>query len=74
MGITVNAITPGRILTDMGSSSLESKLKERLSQTPLGRFGKPEEIGEAVLFLSCDQTSSWITGSTLNVSGGALMD
>lgn len=52
IGITVNAITPGRILTDMGSSSLESKLKERLSQTPLGRFGKPEEIGEAVLFFS----------------------
>ena len=73
-GINVNAIMPGRILTDMGSRSLESKLKERLSQTPLGRFGKPEEIGEAVLFLACDQTASWITGSTLNVSGGVLMD
>lgn len=74
LGINVNAITPGRILTEMGSGSLESKIKERLSQTPLGRFGNPEEIGEAVLFLACDQTSSWITGSTLNVSGGAWMD
>jgi 3-oxoacyl-[acyl-carrier protein] reductase len=74
LGITVNAIMPGRILTEMAYGSLESKLKERLSQTPLGRFGQPEEIGEAVLFLACDQTSSWITGSTLNVSGGALMD
>jgi 3-oxoacyl-[acyl-carrier protein] reductase len=73
-GITVNAIMPGRILTEMGSSSSESKLKERLAQTPLGRFGKPEEIGEAVVFLSCDQSGSWITGATLNVSGGVHMD
>jgi 3-oxoacyl-[acyl-carrier protein] reductase len=74
LGINVNAIMPSRIVTDMASSLSESQLKARLSQIPLGRFGKPEEIGEAVLFLACDQTSSWITGATLNVSGGALMD
>ncbi len=73
-GINVNAVMPSRIESAMGYSIPEAKLKERLSHIPLGRFGKPEDIAEAVLFLACDQTSSWITGATLNVSGGALMD
>ena len=73
-GINVNAVMPSRIKSDMGFSIPESKLKERLAQIPLGRLGTPEDVAEAVLFLACDQTSSWITGATLNVSGGALMD
>lgn len=73
-GINVNAVMPSRIKTEMGFSIPESKLKERLAQIPLGRLGTPEDVAEAILFLACDQTSSWITGATLNVSGGALMD
>ncbi len=73
-GINVNAVMPSRIKSEMGFSISESKLKERLAQIPLGRLGTPEDVAEAILFLACDQTSSWITGATLNVSGGALMD
>jgi len=73
-GINVNAVMPSRIQTDMGFSIPEAKLKERLSQIPLGRLGTTDDVAEAVLFLACDQSSSWITGATLNVSGGLLMD
>lgn len=73
-GINVNAVMPSRIRTDMGFSIPEAKLQERLAQIPLGRLGTTDDVAEAVLFLACDQTSSWITGTTLNVSGGALMD
>jgi NAD(P)-dependent dehydrogenase (short-subunit alcohol dehydrogenase family) len=73
-GGNVNAVMPPRIQTDMGYSIPESKLKERLSQNPPGRFGTPDDVAESVLFLVGDQTASWIIGATLNVSGGALMD
>ena len=73
-GINVNAVMPSRIRTDMGFSIPEAKLQERLAQIPLGRLGTTDDVAEAVLFLACDQTSSWITGATLNVSGGVLMD
>jgi 3-oxoacyl-[acyl-carrier protein] reductase len=73
-GINVNAVIPSRIESAMGYSIPEAKLKERLSQIPLGRFGTPTDVAEAVIFLAGDQTSGWVTGATLNVSGGALMD
>ena len=73
-GINVNAVMPSRIKSEMGFSIPESKLKERIAQIPLGRMGTPEDVAQAVLFLACDETSAWITGATLNVSGGALMD
>jgi 3-oxoacyl-[acyl-carrier protein] reductase len=73
-GINVNAVIPSRIESAMGYSIPEAKLKERLSQIPLGRFGTPNDVAEAVIFLAGDQTSGWVTGATLNVSGGALMD
>jgi 3-oxoacyl-[acyl-carrier protein] reductase len=73
-GINVNAVMPSRVESAIGYSIPEAKLKERLSQIPLGRFGTPNDVAEAVLFLACDQTSSWMTGATLNLSGGALMD
>jgi 3-oxoacyl-[acyl-carrier protein] reductase len=73
-GINVNAVMPSRIESAMGYSIPEAKLKERLSQIPLGRFGTPNDVAQAVMFLASDQTSSWMTGATLNVSGGALMD
>jgi 3-oxoacyl-[acyl-carrier protein] reductase len=73
-GINVNAVMPSRIKSEMGFSIPESKLKERIAQIPLGRMGTPEDVAQAVLFLACDETAAWITGATLNVSGGALMD
>ncbi len=70
-GIRVNAICPGFIETDMtaGISSHE-KLKEQfLSRIPLRRFGKPEEVASAVLFL-CTPASSYVTGHLLVADGG----
>jgi 3-oxoacyl-[acyl-carrier protein] reductase len=69
-GIKVNAVILSGIESAMGYSIPEAKLKERLSQIPLGRFGTPDDVAEAVLFLAGDQTSDWMTRATLNVSGG----
>lgn len=73
-GINANVVMPSRVETKLGMSVPQEKLKERLSQIPLGRFGRPTDIAEAVLFLVNHRASSWITGATLNVSGGLLMD
>ncbi|HIR28170.1 MAG TPA: 3-oxoacyl-[acyl-carrier-protein] reductase [Candidatus Choladousia intestinigallinarum] len=68
-GITVNAIAPGYIESDM-TAVLPDKVKESvLSQVPLGRMGKPEDIAQAAVFLASDQ-ASYITGQTLLVDGG----
>lgn len=68
-GITVNAVAPGYIDTDM-TAALPEKVKETvILQVPLGRMGKPEEIAEAVTFLASDR-SAYITGQTLLVDGG----
>ena len=68
-GITVNAVAPGFIKTDM-TDTLPDKQKEALaSQIPLARLGNVDEIAQAVLFLS-DEGSSYITAQTLHVNGG----
>ena len=68
-GITVNAVAPGFIDTDM-TAVLPDKVKEvMLSQIPLGRPGKPEDVAEAVAFLASEK-SSYITGQVIHVSGG----
>jgi 3-oxoacyl-(acyl-carrier-protein) reductase len=70
--ITVNAVAPGFIETEM-VSSLPDDIKERLrAQIPLRRFGKPEEVAKAVVFLASDD-SSYITGHVLSVNGGMYM-
>lgn len=71
--INVNAIGPGVIKTAMTKQFLEDpKMKEMLlSQTPWGRFGKPEDIANAAVFLASDQ-ADFITGTTLFVDGGWL--
>ncbi len=70
-GIRVNAIAPGPIETPLMSSGLTAAQKEAYARgVPLGRLGKPEDIGEAVVFLVSD-AASFITGATLPVSGGA---
>ena len=68
-GITVNAVAPGFIDTDMTSSLPEAAQKGIIEQTPLGRVGRPEEVAAAVLFLASDE-ASYITGQTVRVNGG----
>ena len=67
--ITVNAIAPGFIETDMTDSLPEEQKKALASQIPLGRLGTAEEVANAVLFLAGDG-GSYITGQTLHVNGG----
>lgn len=70
--ITVNAVAPGFIDTDMTRSLPEEHKKSLLSQIPLGRLGESEEIAGAVAFL-CSDDASYITGETLHVNGGMFM-
>ena len=71
-GITVNAVSPGRIETDMLQYADQEKREKWLAETPLKRFGRPEEVAKAVAFLASDE-GSYITGANLNVNGGMLM-
>jgi len=68
-GITVNAIAPGFIETDMVSGVPDDVKQKLLAQIPLRRFGKPEEVAKAVVFLGSED-ASYITGQVLNVNGG----
>ena len=71
-GITVNAVAPGFIDTEM-TSSLPEKVKEGfLHQIPMGRMGQPEDVAEAVYWL-CSDSAGYITGHVLHVNGGMLM-
>jgi 3-oxoacyl-[acyl-carrier protein] reductase len=70
--ITVNAIAPGFIETDMTSALSEEMKNNMLSHIPLKRFGKPEDIAAAVKFLASDD-AGYITGTVLNVNGGMYM-
>ncbi|MFT7560343.1 MAG: 3-oxoacyl-[acyl-carrier protein] reductase [Flavobacteriales bacterium] len=70
--ITVNAVAPGFIDTDMTKDLDEDQKNLMLGAIPLGRLGQPEEIAKVVLFLSGDD-SSYITGETLHVNGGMYM-
>ncbi len=71
-GITVNAIAPGFIGTDM-TAVLSDQVKTELTEKiPAGRLGSPEDVAAAVTFLASD-SANYITGQTLNVDGGMLM-
>jgi 3-oxoacyl-[acyl-carrier protein] reductase len=71
--VTVNAIAPHAIETDMSAEWSEAKRREVISAIPLKRMGKPDDVAEAALFLVSD-AASFITGEILDVNGGALMD
>jgi acetoacetyl-CoA reductase len=72
-GITVNAVSPGYIGTDMVKAVREDIMKQIISQIPVGRLGEPEEIARAVVFLAADE-ASFITGETLSINGGQYME
>lgn len=70
-GITVNAVAPGFITTDMTSNLTNTE--EILKYIPLGRYGQPEEIAGMVRFLAADPAAAYITGQVFNVDGGMVM-
>ncbi|WAA13640.1 3-oxoacyl-[acyl-carrier-protein] reductase [Fervidibacillus halotolerans] len=70
--ITVNAVAPGFITTDMTSQLTEDVKNDLAKQIPLGRLGEPKDIAKTVAFLSSDN-SSYITGQTIHVNGGMYM-
>ena len=70
--ITVNAVAPGYITTDM-TNELNDEVKEQLkSSIPLGRLGTPDDVANLVCFLASDE-AGYITGQTFNVDGGMVM-
>jgi NAD(P)-dependent dehydrogenase (short-subunit alcohol dehydrogenase family) len=74
LGVRVNAVSPGTIATEMQAKFLDTGYASAelfLSRIPMGRFGQPHEIADAVLFL-CSPRSSYITGVVLPVDGGWL--
>ena len=71
-GVTVNAIAPGLIDTDMNSSLDKSAIEAIVDDTPLMRIGKPSDVAELALFLASDK-ASFITGEVISVNGGFLI-
>jgi 3-oxoacyl-[acyl-carrier protein] reductase len=71
-GITVNAIAPGFIDTDMTAVLDEELKKQMLNHIPLGFFGEPKDVAETVKFLASD-SARYITGQTIHVDGGMVM-
>ncbi len=67
--ITVNAVAPGLVLTEMGQTVPEAVREKWSAEIPLGRFAEPREIADAVLFL-CSDLASYLTGQTLHLNGG----
>lgn len=71
-GITVNAVAPGYVRTEMIDSVPEKVLNQIIAQIPVGRLGRPEEIAELVSFLT-GEYSGFITGATFAINGGQYM-
>ncbi len=71
-GITVNAVAPGFIITDMTDQLTDEQKTEMQKQVALGRLGEVNEVASAVSFLASDG-AGYITGETINVNGGLYM-
>ena len=71
-GITVNAIAPGYIATDMTDQITDQAKENLITKIPLGRIGSPSDIAASALFLASDE-AGYITGQTLTVDGGMVM-
>jgi len=71
--VTVNCVAAGFIETDMTRSLAAEQVKKLVENVPLGRLGRVEDVAQAVLFL-CSPAAGYITGATLHVNGGMLMD
>ena len=71
-GVTVNAIAPGLVETEMYLQIPEESRMAQLQQVPMGRVGKPEDIANAAIFLASDE-ASYITGQVIHVNGGWYM-
>jgi acetoacetyl-CoA reductase len=71
-GITVNAVAPGYVATDMVKAMPAEVLAQVVARVPVGRLAEPEEIARAVLFLAADETR-FMTGATLSINGGQYM-
>ena len=70
--ITVNAVAPGFIATDMTADLPEKVQAEMLAQIPLNRFGTPEDVAAAVAFLA-SEAAGYITGEVIHINGGLIM-
>lgn len=72
-GIYASVIAPGPVETPMWNKVTQRAAPSANGNVPLGRYGQPEDIAQAILFL-CSPASNWITGTVLDVNGGMLMD
>ena len=71
-GITANLVSPGRILTDMIIPHIPDRQEEWLQQTPMKRFGEPQEVANTIVFLASDE-AGYISGANIHVNGGLVM-
>lgn len=72
-GVFASIVAPGPVETPMWEAVTQRAAPSPNGNVPLGRFGQPEDIAQAILFL-CSPQSNWITGTVLDVNGGMLMD
>jgi len=72
-GITVNVVAPGFISTDMTKAVPDNFREQLLNKIPMGRFGSVDEVAKVVMFLASED-ASYITGNTVHVNGGMLMN
>ncbi len=70
--VTVNAIAPGAVDTDILAEDTPERKRERAREIPMGRLGTPEDIAAVVSFLASEE-ADWITGATIHVNGGSIM-